>query len=348
MTDVRSFSLPASVSLSLTSGFAALSVFVASAPVNKTDDCEDVGRHWCNPSLTDDEICCVLKADPDKYGNRMLPADWKPDAEYVQKYGNLSGHNGNDSIACFSDPKTMLRAPFLGQDGIWRSSLNELIRRNPDKDIRIVIDPQTSIAFPLSNAWVSANSTRQAGRGGDGSERGGRGGGGAGNGNGNGDSDMEGRPSGYDVGRGRIYITGFGRIDGQSAELFLSNNGGINAEAKMKACLLWLSGKGGEGTGDGYFYMRNKNSTFAWADGSEGGAGTNDGNPSRYGIVIEHISITNVPPTPSFNTVKLGNFIGSAMGPVEKNGYGAAVMARNGKFIASPALLPPSFHAHEA
>jgi hypothetical protein len=295
--------LPMSGDDEFLAGYPALAVFVGGTAVPATD-CNNIGSKWCNPTDSK-ELCCYLKADPDMYPSRTLPMDWKPDAAYIDAVGKYSGRNGNDAFACFTDENTMIQGPYVTADnGVWVSSLNNLLKSTQAQgayagmSIRIVVDPTTTVNFPLSNFFCS---------------------------------DAKNLECGYDVGGSRVTIEGYGRINGYAAQQGF--NGDFNGEYKVKSSLVWLTGDGSQSSGNGWNAFNDVG--FTWANGDSPGAAHNDGSiESRYGIVVKHIQV-GYGPTRTDAPVSLGDFQGVAAGPVSnEDSYGASVLAKDVKFVS--------------
>lgn len=295
--------LPMSEDDTFLAGYPALAVFVSGTAVPATD-CENIGSNWCNPT-DDKEICCYIKADPKMYPSQTLPMDWKPDAAYVNAVGKYSGRNGNDAFACFSDETTMIQGPYMTSDnGVWVSSLNNLLKSTQSQglyagmSIRVVVDPKTTVNFPLSNLFCI---------------------------------DGKDPDCGYDVGGGRITIEGYGRINGYAAQQEF--DGDFAGEYRVKSSLIWLTGDGTQSSGNGWNAFNDVG--FTWANGDSPGAAKNDGMmESRYGVVVKHAQI-GYGPTLTDAPVSLGDFGGIAAGPVSfDNSYGASVLAKDVKFIS--------------
>ena len=149
-------------------GYGALVIFVGATPVPSSgDDCEMVSDQWCNNGL-DDEICCYLKADEASGFTLYAP----PGDDY--EYGWMSGRNGSDAFACFQDD-SRITLPYDAGDGVYASSLNNLVysftrssgtsycEKEGICNLRIVIDPRTTLNFPLSNRFAGGSTPYQVG-----------------------------------------------------------------------------------------------------------------------------------------------------------------------------------------
>ena len=295
----------------------ALVIFVSAVPFDYTDDCDspEFGTQWCE----DNEICCYLKAD-DASGYTL---QYPPGEDYA--YKNMSGY----PEACFgpNDVGSQLTDVQYVDGGSpensgWISSLNNMIKAineyyAPSEqiyNIRIVIDPKTTIEFPLSNYYILDDGSR-----------------------------------GYDVlsednPEGRISITGFGRIDGYPAsfaDLYRTNlftqQPMDGTELDVRKRLLWITGNGQGNSGSGWHTAEALDGSvpYYYANGKSADSAENNGEDvTQYGVVVQHIQIGYAPPL-NDSPVVLGDFnYGSDTDSEYGAGYGASVLVEDTKFIS--------------
>ena len=279
----------------------ALVVYLNKIPVSYEPTCDPNGgnydpdweinsnviKQWCTESSAT-ELCCYFKA---KNPENTLTNDWPGVQDPTAGDCNL-----------FKPP--YLETSAADPQGYWISTLNNMIKNNPKKNIKVILGPKTTIDFPLSNVFVKNDGSGYLG---------------------------------YDVGTGRITLDGFGRVNGFAAsKLFNSLNQDQNAldtNAQMMVYnrLMWVTGDGQSQGNNAWNHMKN-DADFSWFDGTAVSDGTNNGIASRYGINVEHLQIGYAAPVTD-SPVMLGDFRGMPS-PSQGNmdDYGASVLARDLKF----------------
>jgi len=288
------------------SGFGSYSanpIHVSIVPLNKDFEVMDNGlvvliagtgysqckpEDWCDdPNRPPGEICCYLKADSST--DNTLRADFLSNYQW----GDLS----SDKFACFENPDGHFQVPEDAGNGIFISSLNNLIKANPNKPIRIVLDAQTTVDFPISNYYRGYDCD---------------------------DTSVQGCTDGWDTAF-KITVDGFGRINGYYA---MAAGFPTMTEYQVWARLMWITGDQSPSSGSGW-PAATGTGPFVWANGQGGGAGSNDGDPEKYGVVVRHVQVGYGPP------------IGDA--PVSLGGiatydsdyvYGAATTVFDVKFVS--------------
>lgn len=278
----------------------ALVVYLNKIPVSSEPTCDpknpnhdpdwviksNVINQWCTEPK-DKELCCYFSA---KNPENTLKNDW----------GGVQDPAAGDC--------RLFKPPYLDTStdpqGYWISTLNNMIKNNPNKNIKVILGPKTTINFPLSNVFVKNDGSGYFG---------------------------------YDVGTGRITLDGFGRVNGFAANQLYNSLGrtqqSLETNAKMMVYnrLIWVTGNGQSQGNNAWNHMKN-GAAFSWFDGSAVSDGTNDGTASRYGINAEHLQIGYAAPVTD-SPVMLGDFRGSPS-PSQGNtdDYGASVLARDLKF----------------
>jgi len=283
-------------------GDTGLAVFISASSYPACTD-----EAWCENF---DGICCFLKGDDSTDPPWTLPWNWDPKTYDKPQYSN----NAN---ACFMRDGESISMPGRASNGIYISTLNNLIKAHPDKHIKIVVHPLTTIDFPLSNYY----------------------------------SNFEEGPNlveGYDVGDwgSRISITGFGRINGYNTMKLYTEKTFDTNTYNIWARLAWLNGKnlvgaGGSGTG---WPAASGFQQFCWANGACNGGGDNmdnDGDSKKYYVDVSNVQFGYGPPIGEA-PVNLGDFRPNA------DEYGAAVIVFDVKYISfstradGPAMRNPA------
>ena len=303
------------------SGSGALAIFISFLQLegglagDTGGDCDDLASALCN-TAKEDEICCYLKGDDGGEGKDQGVMEAPPLDADQYRYSRLSGRNGADAAVCFGGPNG-IRMPHEAEDGTWVSSLNGLVEsfNGPDGrcaadgicSLRIVIDAKTTVNFPLSNRIVNASDVLNE--------------------------------SGYatfDVDSpGRITVTGFGRMSGLTAmaehldpETYSCVN--LTPEYRALASSLWITGSGGPRSGSGWSAALGGGG-YTYADGSaleDDGEDDATFSASRYGVVLEHVTLGYAPPVCE-SPVMLGDM---RRGGDPRSG-GASVLMRDFKYI---------------